>query len=93
MTCKINEPWAQKWDFRESPCQMTRKFHFSAYRETTGFLDYLNELIKTLEVHPHNINFGTTYATITIEGEGDKLDERFIQMARQLSERVDGLEA
>ncbi len=93
MTCKMNEPWAQKWDFRESPCQMTRKFHFSAYRETTGFLDYLNELIKTLEVHPHNINFGSTYATITIEGDASGFDERFVSMARQLSERVDGLES
>jgi pterin-4a-carbinolamine dehydratase len=89
MSCKIDAPWAKKWDFRESPCQMTRKFHFSAYRETTQFLDYLNELIKALDVHPHNINFGSTYATVTIEGEGDSIDSRFIDMARQLSERVD----
>lgn len=91
MACKINAAWAEKWDFRENPCQMTRKFHFSAYRETTQFLDYLNELIKELEVHPHNINFGTTYATITIESEDNTLDPRFITMAEKLSERVDAV--
>lgn len=89
MTCKITAQWAEKWDFRDSPCHMSRKFHFSTYRETSAFLDYLNVLIKQYDAHPHNINFATKYATIAIEGDADGFGDAFIKLAEKITAFAD----
>ena len=45
------------------------RFEFGSYGETRRFLDQLAELSKRESYYP-NINFGKTYANISIDGEG-----------------------
>jgi pterin-4a-carbinolamine dehydratase len=86
MSCQSNFPYAEKWDFRNKPCQMTRKFQFSAYRETRDFLDYLNTQVEEIGTHPSTINFSTTFASIIIDGdEGSFLPEQLV-LAEKISE-------
>ncbi|WP_127471549.1 hypothetical protein [Thiomicrorhabdus aquaedulcis] len=86
MSCQSDFPYAEKWDFRNKPCQMTRKFQFSAYRETRDFLDYLNAQIEEIGAQPSTINFATTFASITIDGEeGSFLPEQLF-LAEKISE-------
>ncbi len=57
----------QGWELRGRPPALFRRFEFASYRETRVFLDALAELSDEVGVHPQNINFGTTYANITLE--------------------------
>lgn len=45
------------------------RFEFSDYAHTRRFLDRLAELSKSEDFYP-NINFGRTYANISIDDEG-----------------------
>lgn len=45
------------------------RFDFGSYGETRRFLDQLAELSKRESYYP-NINFGKTYANISIDGDG-----------------------
>lgn len=45
------------------------RFEFSSYSEMRRFLDQLAELSKSEDFYP-NINFGKTYANISIDEEG-----------------------
>jgi 4a-hydroxytetrahydrobiopterin dehydratase len=59
------------WELRGRPPALFRRFEFGSYSETRAFLDALADLSEEAGVHPQNINFGTTYANITLEaGDG-----------------------
>ncbi len=45
------------------------RFEFGSYGETRHFLDQLADLSKRENFYP-NINFGKTYANISIDGDG-----------------------
>lgn len=45
------------------------RFEFSSYEQTRQFLDRLAELSKSENFYP-NINFGKTYANVSIDDEG-----------------------
>ena len=45
------------------------RFEFDSYSETRHFLDQLAKLSKRESFYP-NINFGKTYANVTIDAEG-----------------------
>lgn len=91
MSCIAKQTWAEKWDVREKPCQLSRKFHFSNYRATSAFLDHVNQLVDQLNAHPHTINFGTTYVSIIIDGtqEDGGIAPEFVELARQVSAYAD----
>jgi len=55
------------WELRGRPPALFRRFEFGGYSETRAFLDALADLSEEVGVHPQNINFGTTYANITLE--------------------------
>lgn len=55
------------WELRARPPALFHRFEFGSYSETRAFLDALAELSEEMGVHPQNINFGTTYANITLE--------------------------
>jgi Pterin 4 alpha carbinolamine dehydratase. len=48
---------------------LNQRFDFASYAETRRFLDQLADLSKREDYYP-NINFGKTYANISIDGEG-----------------------
>ena len=48
---------------------LNQRFDFASYAETRQFLDQLADLSKREGYYP-NINFGKTYANVSIDGEG-----------------------
>lgn len=48
---------------------MNKRFDFNSYAETRQFLDELADLSKREDYYP-NINFGKTYANVSIDSEG-----------------------
>ncbi len=55
------------WELRGKPPTLFRRFEFSRYAATRDFLDALAGLSETHQLQPQNINFGTTYANISLE--------------------------
>lgn len=55
------------WELRGKPPTLFRRFEFPRYAATRDFLDAVAGLSETHNLHPQNINFGTTYANISLE--------------------------
>lgn len=73
------------WEARGKPPTLFRRFSFDRYSETREFLDALAALSEEVGVHPQNINFGTTYVNITLEGpEGGELGETELAFAARI---------
>ncbi len=76
------------WEARGKPPTLFKRFEFARYAETRAFLDALAALSDSVGIHPQNINFGSTYANITLEAEnGESLSGAEYDLAR----RIDGL--
>lgn len=54
---------------QEKIATLNLRFDFVGYAETRRFLDQLADLSKREDYYP-NINFGKTYANVSIDGEG-----------------------
>jgi pterin-4a-carbinolamine dehydratase len=73
------------WEARGKPPTLFRRFSFGTYSETRAFLDALAALSEETGIHPQNINFGTTYANVTLEAaEGETLTEADAAFARRI---------
>lgn len=60
------------WELRGKPPTLFRRFEFPRYAATRDFLDAVATLSEAHKLHPQNINFGTTYANISVEiAEGE----------------------
>jgi pterin-4a-carbinolamine dehydratase len=60
------------WELRGKPPTLFRRFEFPRYAATRDFLDALAGLSEAHKLHPQNINFGGTYANISLEiAEGE----------------------
>ncbi len=72
------------WESRGKPPTLFKRFAFERYAETRAFLDAVAALSEELGVHPQNINFGTTYVNVTLEGRdgGELADADFVMAAR-----------
>lgn len=53
----------------EPVATLTRRFEFANYAETRRFMDQLADLSKREGYYP-DINFGKTYANVSIDSEG-----------------------
>lgn len=76
------------WEVRGKPPTLFRRFEFSRYTATRDFLDALAALSEAQNLHPQNINFGTTYANISLEMGENGLSEA---AAYDFAARVDAL--
>ncbi|MFN3717081.1 MAG: 4a-hydroxytetrahydrobiopterin dehydratase [Thiobacillus sp.] len=77
------------WEARGKPPTLFRRFAFAAYGETRAFLDALAGLSEETGVHPQNINFGSTYANVTLEAaDGENLTEADVAFARRIDALV-----
>lgn len=73
------------WEARGKPPTLFRRFSFDRYSDTRDFLDALAALSEEVGVHPQNINFGTTYVNVTLEGsEGGELGETELAFAARI---------
>jgi 4a-hydroxytetrahydrobiopterin dehydratase len=76
------------WEARGKPLALFRRFEFERYGATRDFLDALAALTEETGMHPQNINFGTTYVNITLEGAaGSEPGEQ----ERILAQRINAL--
>ena len=74
------------WEISGKPPTLFRRFTFGSYTDTRTFLDALAELSEETGIHPQKINFGTTYASITLEAEdGKELTETEYALATRIN--------
>lgn len=80
------------WEMRGKPPTLFRRFAFGSYGETRAFLDALAALSEETGIHPQNINFGSTYANVTLEAAaGESLTEADAAFARRVDALVGGV--
>ncbi len=80
------------WEARGKPPTLFRRFSFGSYGETRNFLDALAGLSEETGIHPQNINFGTTYANVTLEAaDGESLSEADVVFAQRVDALVGGV--
>ena len=76
------------WEARGKPLALFRRFEFERYAATRDFLDALAALSEQTGIHPQNINFGTKYVNVTLEGvAGSEPGE----LERMLAQRINAL--
>ena len=81
----------ENWEARGKPPTLFRRFSFGVYGETRAFLDALAALSEETGIHPQNINFGATYANVTLEAaDGATLTEADAAFARRVDALVGG---
>jgi len=74
------------WEARGKPPTLFRRFTFERYSETRAFLDGLAALSEEAGLHPHNINFASTYVNITLESaESGDLGDVELDLARRIN--------
>jgi pterin-4a-carbinolamine dehydratase len=74
------------WEARGKPPTLFRRFVFGSYSECRDFLDALAALSESTGIHPQNINFGKTYANVTLEAaDGVALTDADCEFAQQVA--------
>ena len=79
-----------KWDQRNRPIRLERRFEFENYSATRDFLDRLGELSESKNIFP-DISFGKTYVNITIRPESEAKDDPITDLEYNLASDIDGL--
>ncbi len=59
-----------KWEQRNRPIRLERRFEFDSYQKTRDFLDRLGTHSETVNRFP-DISFGKTYVNITVRPVND----------------------
>ena len=78
-----------KWEQRNRPARLERRFEFDTYQGTRDFLDRLGTLSEQCKRIP-DISFGKTYVNITLRPE-DIGDEQLTEADYQFSAEIDKL--
>ena len=74
------------WEARGNPPTLFRRFSFERYSQTRDFLDAVAALSEESGLHPHNINFASTYVNITLEsGENGELGDAELGLAKRIN--------
>ena len=55
------------WESRGTQATLFRRFAFERYGQTRDFIDAVSALTQASGVHPQNLNFGSTYANVTLD--------------------------
>ena len=64
------ETFMNKWELRNRPFRLEKRFEFDTYEETREFLDRLGAHSEAVNRFP-DISFGKTYVNITIRPVDD----------------------
>ncbi len=80
-----------KWEQRNRPLRLERRFEFKSYEGTRDFLDSLGEYSESIQRFP-DISFGKTYVNITIRPENSddlgELSEDDYQFATEIEKLI-----
>lgn len=55
------------WESRGTQTTLFRRFAFERYGQTRDFIDAVSALTQASGIHPQNLNFGSTYANVTLD--------------------------
>ena len=74
------------WESRGGQRTLFRRFAFDGFAQTRAFVDALSALTAAEGRHPQNINFGTTYVNVTLEGAaGSDPGEQECMLAQRIN--------
>ena len=79
-----------KWERRNRPIRLEKRFEFESYEQTRDFLDRLGALSEKVDRFP-DISFGKTYVNITLRPNSDDIDADLIETDYQFTDKVDEL--
>ncbi len=79
-----------KWELRQRPVRLERRFEFESYTNTRDFLDRLGELSESRKVFP-DISFGKKYVNITLRPESEEKDSTITDSEYKFASEIDGL--
>ena len=80
----------EKWDERNRPTRLERRFEFEDYEATRDFLDNLGDLSESKKIFP-DISFGTTYVNITLRPESEEKGAQITEVEYEFASEIDGL--
>ena len=79
----------QDWQWRERPSLLSRRFEFSGYSETRGFLDAMARLSEEHGYYP-DTSFGANYVSVTVNARnGEQLEHKDFEFAARINELMD----
>ena len=79
-----------KWEQRNRPIRLERRFEFESYDATRDFLERLGELSESKKIFP-DISFGSTYVNITLRPESEELDAQFTDVEFKFASEIDDI--
>ena len=79
-----------KWEKRQRPVRLEKRFEFESYTTTRDFLDRLGELSEFRKIFP-DISFGKTYVNITLRPESEHKDSTLTDSEYKFASEIDGL--
>tara|TARA_Y100001968_G_C19440274_1_gene762132 strand:- start:2865 stop:3110 length:246 start_codon:yes stop_codon:yes gene_type:complete len=77
-----------KWEQRNRPSRLERRFEFDTYDETRTFLEKLGDLSEAVKIYP-DISFGKTYANVTIRTEDDEMNSSITSIELDFAKKID----
>ncbi len=80
----------KKWEERNRPNRLERRFEFESYESTRDFLDRLGELSEGKELFP-DISFGKKYANLTLRPTSEEQDAPLTEKEYKFAEEINGL--
>ena len=80
----------EKWEQRNRPIRLEKRFEFDNYQKTRDFLDLLGELSEARSLYP-DISFGKTYVNITLRPESEENDGALTDRENAFATEIDGL--
>ena len=79
-----------KWEQRNRPIRLERRFEFESYEATRDFLERLGVLSELKKIFP-DISFGSTYVNITLRPESEEQDAEMTDVEFQFASEIDGI--
>ncbi len=79
-----------KWEQRNRPVRLEKRFEFQSYEETRDFLDRLGQHSEAVNRFP-DISFGKTYVNITVRPESEEDGSLLNDLDHKFASEIDGL--
>ena len=76
-----------KWNKRNRPVCLERRFEFDSYEKTRLFLDLLGEYSEKVNRFP-DISFGKTYVNITLRPESEDKEAELSEKDYKFAEEI-----
>ena len=77
-----------KWEQRNRPIRLERRFEFESYDATRDFLERLGDLSESKKIFP-DISFGRTYVNITLRPVSDDQDAQLTDAEHNFASEID----